>query len=207
MACILALLALTTRGSYASEAAHPRNQPCALKPYQLQRAFSKFHDHYLATDPFEYYLVLVRNLARLPPVDLASCPTFTSLLSPLLSLVRPSLTFAHLRSPSLAFAHLVCSPPLASAQVRKLGRLAGWYKSDPLRAAELNDTFPTAYSGGGLFGGGGTATAEQQTAMALRGFDGLLDFLRTKCRQLLPPDVGSDAAISDLGCARASTRR
>ena len=87
---------ITERLKYATSEQHPRGVKANLPPYQLQRAFSKFHDHYLATDPSEYYHVLVR----------------------------------------------------------KQGALAGWYKSDPLRAAELNTVFPTVYGAGGAFSGG-----------------------------------------------------
>ena len=37
---------------YATEAEHPKSTAASLPAYKLQRAFSKFHDHYLATDPF-----------------------------------------------------------------------------------------------------------------------------------------------------------
>ena len=76
--------------------------------------------------------------------------------------------------------------------VRKLGRLAGWYKSDALRAAELNSAFVTSYSNGfgGMSGG--------NTRLLLAQFEGLLDFLQQGVPQLLPPEARSAAAISTL---------
>ena len=43
---------------------HPRGVAASLAPFKLQRAFSKFHDHYLGVDPSAYYLVLVRKLGQ-----------------------------------------------------------------------------------------------------------------------------------------------
>ena len=87
----------------------------------------------------------------------------------------------HLGTPPAEYYHVL---------VTKLGQLAGWYKENAERAAELNDAFPTVYADQNPMVTAGP--------LATRQFDALLDFLRLSVAQLLPADATSDAAISQM---------
>ena len=115
---------------------HPRGVRAALPPLQLERAHSKFHDHYLGTDPIEYYLVLMR----------------------------------------------------------KLGELAGWYKSDAAVAAEINRTFPTVYHNPIMGGSSGGAS----TKMVTMQLDGLERFVTNLAARLFPPDVADPKSFASF---------
>ena len=100
--------------------------------------------------------------------------------------------FAIQRAHSKFHDHHLGTPPAEYYRVlvTKLGELAGWYKADGERAAELNQAFLTVYADQNPMVTAGP--------LATRQFEALLSFLRHSVPQLLPAEATTDAAISQM---------